>query len=96
MSIIKILSAETSATMNSRALFIFLSCGLCFISPASAQSFDELANQYRSYDVQCQNSGANCWARDQVGEKLSSMGAYLCGRRDWYATPEEASAAGCR
>jgi len=29
---------------------------------AHAQSFDELANQYKSYDVQCQNSGATCSA----------------------------------
>ena len=96
MSIIKILSAETSTTMSFKGIIYFLSWGLCFISPASAQSFEQLADQYRSYDIQCQNSGANCWARDQVGEKLSLMGAYLCGRRDWYVTPQEASAAGCR
>jgi hypothetical protein len=82
--------------MISKSLFILVSFELFFGYPAKAQTFDELANQFRSYDVQCQNSKTNCWARDQVGEKLSSMGAYLCGRRDWYATPEQASAAGCR
>jgi len=79
-------------------LLLCLPLGISLLCPhqAFAQSFDELANKYKSYDVQCQDSGANCWARDQVGEKLSSMGAYLCGRRDWYATPEEASNEGCR
>ena len=78
-------------------IFVLVSCVSALLTEtAHAQSFDDLANQYRSYDVQCENSGANCWARDQVGEKLSLMGAYLCGRRDWYATPEDASSAGCR
>jgi len=91
------LSTAAPLSMAKSLFWILLGIiGSLNLSQAFAQSFDELANQYKSYDVQCQNSGANCWARDQVGEKLSSMGAYLCGRRDWYATPEEASNAGCR
>jgi len=75
-------------TMKKLIILLVTCVSAALTETAHAQSFDELANQYKSYDVQCQNSGANCWARGQVGEKLSSMGAYLCDRRDWYATPE--------
>jgi hypothetical protein len=64
--------------------------------PANAQSFDQLSNQYKSFDVQCQNKAINCDKRDQVGEQLSQMGGYLCGRRDWFPSPEKARSAGCR
>jgi hypothetical protein len=66
------------------------------IDPVMANSFDRLADQYQSYDLQCQATGNNCWARDQVGEQLMQMGGRLCGRRDWVSTPEAANAAGCQ
>ena len=90
-------TSPTIKTLMQKSLFALLIGVSSLFSPqVNAQTFDELANQYRSYDAQCQNTGANCWARDEVGEKLSSMGAYLCGRRDWYATLEQATNAGCR
>lgn len=66
-----------------------------FTSPVKAETFSTLSSQYKSYDLQCQNSGTNCWARDEVGERLVHMGAHLCGRRDWYRSAQAATEAGC-
>jgi len=69
---------------------------LTFSLPARSQSFEQLANQYKTFDVECQNKGINCKKRDQIGEQLSQLGGYLCGRRDWFSSPEKARSAGCR
>ena len=90
------INAANFRTMKKSLLIAIVCIQAISLPKAIAQSFEELSSQYRSYDVQCQNSGTNCWARDQTGERLSGMGAYLCGRRDWYATPQDATAAGCR
>ena len=92
---------ETINTLEAvmRAMFVAMPIfpfALVTALSAGAQSFDQLASQYKTFDIECQNNGVHCEKRDQLGEQLMSMGGYLCGRRDWYASAEKARAAGCR
>lgn len=70
------------------------------ITDGLAESYASLSEKYKVNDVVCQNmSGAgwqnSCRARDIQGQMLINMGAYLCGRRDWYPTKSAAKKAGC-
>ena len=69
-------------------------------SPVLAQSYQTLHQEYKVNDVICQNMSGTGWrnscsARDVQGQQLVNMGAYLCGRRDWYPSKAAAKKAGC-
>lgn len=73
---------------------------LLLSQPGFAEGFESLAKKYRANDAACQNMSGSAWqksceARDIQEEQLLKMGAFLCGRRDWYPSKTAAMKAGC-
>jgi len=69
-------------------------------SQGLAESYSSLSEKYKVNDVICQNMSGSGWqnsckARDIQGQMLINMGAFMCGRRDWYPSKSAAKKAGC-
>lgn len=67
---------------------------------ALAENFASLSEKYKVNDVICQNRSGYGWqnscnSRDIQGQMLLNMGAFMCGRRDWYPSKSAAVKAGC-
>jgi len=81
-------------------IFCLAVAGVFLPSRTVAESFLSLSDKYRTNDVICQNMSGTGWqnscnARDLQGQMLINMGAYMCGRRDWYPSKAAARNAGC-
>ena len=99
MLIVYVTTSFAPGYMNMVPVLLAL-MGLLLPLPGLAESYVSLSEKYKVNDVICQNMSGSGWRnscneRDIQGQMLVNMGAFLCGRRDWYPSKQAARKAGC-